>query len=296
MKDTIVYIRMLGVHVTKESHVLDNKTPSRDLAEAIARDVNALGLNCAQIFTHGPRFIVANKIDHDAILNTTSDIDLSVHSAYPTTKIWKLTSATDKKLDALKVQLAAASLIGASCLVLHINKIYPDEAAKVMKLIKPTVKKTKIKLLLEMVASKADANKTYETPEKIDNLTTLIGAEEDWWGWCVDTAHLWGAGVDVRKYTKMKDWLSRLTYKKRILMFHLNGSSAGLGSGKDKHEVAFSPDDLIWHGIKPEKSGVRAIVEFAVSRSIPIICEINRGSEENVRKSIAVIKSMFPAS
>ncbi len=288
---------MLGVHVTKDSHVLDDKTSASDLSVAIQRDLDALDLNCAQIFTHGPRFVVPNKVDYAAVKKSTANIDLSVHSAYPTTSIWKLsdgTSAADKKrIDAVKLQLAACMKIGAWGLVLHINKVFPDVAANVMHMLKPFVKKSKVKLVLEMVSSKADADKTYETPEKIDNLTTLIGADENWWGWCVDTAHLWGAGVDIKSYASMKSWLDRLTYKKKIVQFHLNGSSAIRGSGKDKHEIAFGPDDLIWNGVKPEASGVRAIVEFAEERGIPIICEINRGTEDNVKKSIAAIKKLY---
>jgi endonuclease IV len=289
---------MLGVHVAKDSHILDDKTAARDLSDAIERDLSAFNLNCAQIFTHGPRFIVQNKINYEEVKKVTHDIDLSVHSAYPTTGIWKYTdgkSAQDKtRLGALKYQLLACEKIDAWGLVLHINKIYPDEAAHVMSKIKNVVKKTKVKLILEMVASKSDADKTYETPEKIDNLTTLIGATDNWWGWCVDTAHLWGAGVDIRSYNDMKDWLNRLAYKKKILMFHLNGSSAARGSGKDKHEIAFGPDDLIWKGVDPKHSGVRAIAEFAADRNIPIICEINRGAEKDVKKSLNAIKALFP--
>ena len=288
---------MLGVHVTKESHVLDDKTTATDLSDAIARDLGVLELNCAQVFTHGPRFIVPNKINHAAVKNATADIDLSVHSAYPTTGIWKLTDGTSAKdkgrLDTIKLQLAACVKIGAWALVLHINKMYQDVAAEVMQKLKPIVKKSKVKLVLEMVSSKAHPDMTYETPEKIDNLTTLIGPKENWWGWCVDTAHLWGAGVDIRTYSQMKAWLDALVYKNKIVMFHLNGSSAVLGSGKDKHEIAFGPDDVIWNGVKPKDSGVRAIIEFAQERAIPVICEINRGAESDVKKSLEIIKNMF---
>lgn len=291
---------MLGVHVTKDSKVLDDKTVAKDLSIAIKRDTDKLKINCAQIFTHGPRFMVENKIDFNAVKTATKDIDLSVHSAYPTTSIWKYTDgksdADKKRLDAVKLQLLSCVKVGAWGLVLHINKVFPDVAATAIHALRDIVKKSKVKLILEMVASKADPNKTYETPEKIDNLTTLIGADETWWGWCVDTAHLWGAGVDIKSYTSMKNWLDRLTFKKRIVMFHLNGSSAALGSGKDKHEIAFSSDDLIWNGVKPEDSGVRAIIEFAEERSIPVICEINRGTEENVKKSLKTIKAMFKNS
>ncbi len=288
---------MLGVHVTKGSHVLDDKTAADDLSDAIERDMTELGLNCAQVYTYGPKFMVKNNVDYDAVKKTTKEIDVSVHSAYPTTGIWQIqgdTAAADvKKLDNIKLQLLSCTKIGAWGLVLHINKIYPDDAAFVMNILKPIVKKTKVVLLLEMVSSKSDADKTYDTPEKIDNLTTLIGCKDNWWGWCVDTAHLWGAGIDIRSYASMKSWLDRLTYKNKIRMFHLNGSSVVRGSGKDKHEIVFGPDDVIWKGIKPANSGVRAIVEFAEKRKIPIICEINRGTEANVRKSMVAIKKLF---
>ncbi len=291
---------MLGVHVSKESHVLDDKTVAKDLSVAVTRDVEALKLNCAQIFTFGPRFIVANKIDFEALVDATKDIDLSVHSAYATTSIWKVnksnktTDDSKKRLLNIKAQLLSCVKANAWGIVLHINRISPSEAKETMSILKPIVKKTTTMLILEMVSSKSHPEKTYETPEKIDNLTTLIGPNETWWGWCVDTAHLWGAGVDIASYENMKAWLDSLTYKKKVVMFHLNGSSAVRGSGADKHEAAFSPSDLIWKDKDPKKSGVRAIMEFASIYKIPVICEINRGSEADIRKSIATIKSLIP--
>jgi deoxyribonuclease-4 len=289
---------ILGIHVSKTSNTLDDKTPSYDLSDAIVRETTVLGLNAAQVFTYGPRQATPNKIDYDKVKSVTADIDLSVHSAYATTGIWKVNAEnksqakSKRMIDVVKLQLASCKKINAHSLVLHINKIYPDQAAETMKFLAPYAKKVGVKVVLEMVSSKADPDKTYETPEKIDNLTTLLGPKENWWGWCVDTAHLWGAGVDVSKYEYMTDWLNRLTYKKKISMFHLNGSYAKLGSGKDKHAIAFSSVDLIWYGIKPEESGVRAIVEFATKYKIPIICEINRGSEEEVVASLSAIKKL----
>lgn len=291
---------MIGVHVSKESHVLDDKKPASDISYAITRDVDSLHLNCAQIFTYGPRYMVANKIDYEKVVNATKDIDLSVHSAYSSTSIWHVnadnvsTEESKKRILAIKAQLLSCVKAKAWGLVLHVNRIWPDELTNTMKILKPIVKKTNVTLLLEMVASKAHADKTYETPEKIDNISTLVGARSKWWGWCVDTAHLWGAGVDVRSYDDMHNWLERLVYKEKIRMFHLNGSSATLGNGKDKHEAAFGPDDNIWNEVDPKKSGVRAIMEFAHKHDIPVICEINRGLEKDIRKSMEIVKSLIP--
>lgn len=285
----------LGVHVTKASHVLDDKTNAKSMSAAIMRDTSALPINAIQIFTYGPQYLVPNKIDFEEVVECTKDLDVTVHSAYMTTGIWKVTSEnkndadSKKKIDLFKAQMLSTKKVGAWGMVLHVNKEYPDNLAKTMKVLKPIAQKAGVKIILEMVAVKADANRTYETPEKIDNLTTMIGANESWWGWCVDTAHLWGAGVDIRSYDSMKTWLDSLTYKKKIVQFHLNGSSANRGSGKDKHEIAFSSDDKIWHGVKPEKSGLHAVVEFAIKHNITIICEINRGLESDVKKSLKTI-------
>ena len=286
---------ILGVHVTKSSHVLDDKTSTSDISGAILRDVAALNINAVQIFTYGPQHLQPNKIDFPATLAATKDLDLTVHSAYMTTGIWKIGLAntsdaeTKKRLDMFKAQLLSCKKVGAWGMVLHVTKQFPDIVASTMMQLKPLAKKAGVKIILEMVSNKSDPDQTYETPEKIDNVTTLIGPTAPWWGWCVDTAHLWGAGVDIRSYESMKTWLDSITYKKKIVQFHLNGSSAARGSGKDKHEIIFGPDDLIWKGVPPAKSGVRAVVEFALANNITIICEINRGKEEDVKKSLATV-------
>jgi len=277
----------LGVHVSKVSKVIKSKK-SLELHDAITRDLGEYCLNCAQIFTHGPRRMVPNKLNYKAIKKACREIDLSVHSSYGSVGIWnvtednKSTSKSKAIIAHIADQLKSCKAVGAWGLVLHISKHHADEVAYGMSLLKQYAVSTGVTILLEMVASKADDMLTYETPEKIDNLTTLIGPNEKWWGWCVDTAHLWGAGVDIRSYESMKDWLDRLTYKKKILMFHLNGSSSVLGSGTDKHEVVFGPDDVMWNSVEPEDSGLKAVIEFANEKLCTIICEINRGDPEDI--------------
>jgi deoxyribonuclease-4 len=286
---------ILGVHVTKASHVLDDKQTADDLSSAITRDIEALNINAAQVFTYGPQFLTPNKINFEAVKEATKDIDLTVHSAYMTTGIWKVSKENQEqkksknKLDLFKAQLISCKKIGAWGMVIHINKLDPEIIADTMHVLKPLAKRSGIKIILEMVAIKAHPDKTYETPEKIDNLTTLIGAKESWWGWCVDTSHIWGAGIDVKSYQNMKNWLDRITYKKKILMFHLNGSYADRGSGKDKHAIPFAKEDNIWSKVPPKESGVRAVVEFSLEHNCTMICEINRGTEKDAKKALETI-------
>ena len=288
---------LLGIHVSKTNDILGHKATD-DISDAIERDSKQLGINCAQIFTHGPQGHAAVKIDYDLLIKKTADINLTVHSSYPTIGIWKVKQSninefnSKRAINSIRAQLLACKKAHAWGLVLHISKILPDEAADTIRALKPMIKKIGVKLVLEMVSSKADENKTYETPEKINRLTELLGPNENWWGWCVDTAHLWGAGVNIQTYDNMKSWLDRIKHKEKILMFHLNGSSAVRASGQDKHEIAFGAKDDIWHGIDPQHSGVRAVVEYANKYELPIICEINRGTVEDYIMSIEKIKEL----
>lgn len=288
---------ILGVHVDKASKVLDDRR-SFDMEDAIGRDINKLGLNAAQIFTHNPRSSVATNMDYDLVKKATDDIDLTVHGTYTSVAIWKVTeeNKTSPKSKSLLLQftnqLKAVKSINAWCLVLHIIKLLPEQVVETMKILKPIAQKIDVQIALEMVANKAD-DKTYETPEKIDNLINLLGdANLNWYGFVIDTAHLWGAGIDCSSYNNMKKWLDNIVHKHKIVMFHLNGSYADRGSGKDKHAIAFSAEDKIWYGIKPESSGVRAVVEFAKKHKITIICEINRGTEKETIKSLEIIKNL----
>lgn len=289
---------MLGVHVSKKSLVLDKKTSAKSLAHAIKRDTDALNLNSAQVFTYGPRVTKRNKFNPSRIKEVTKDLHLSVHSAYSTVSVWKIlpnTPSSDKKkiLTAVNDQIKSCAEINAVYWVLHITKQLPEQVAYVMKkYIKPIAKKHKVKVLLEMVSSKADELLTYETPEKINNLTTTI-KPADWWGWCVDTAHLHGAGVAIRTNTQMSAWLKKLKYPKTIKMFHLNGSSVKLGSGKDKHEVPFGKYDVLWGNIVPEQSAVYSICQFAKKYNTVIICEIKRGSQKSVEHALEKITDML---
>ena len=286
---------MFGVHVTKSSHVLDDKTEADTLSEAIARDADALDLKSVQVFTYGPRFLVANKIDFDEVKQVVAKrkLSLSIHSAYATVSIWKMfdKDIDDRKKDIaiFSSQMRSCEKIGAWGMVLHVTKIEPDVVARVMKKIMPIATKTGVKIVLEMVANKAHKTNTYETPEKINRVSELIG--DGPWGWCIDTAHLWGAGVDVKSYSNMKEWLDKLKHKDRVVQIHLNGSSAILASGKDKHEIAFSPDDKIWYKVKPQDSGLKAIVEFAIERNIDVTLEINRGAEKYTRALLEILNN-----
>jgi deoxyribonuclease-4 len=288
---------ILGVHVGKKSKVLDNKV-DRTLDVALKEEMDFFKLNAAQIFVMGPQRPIPAKLDEKKVREVTQDIDLTVHGCYLSVGLWKINKdnvhqqESKTRLNRLMVELKMCKAIGAWGYVVHIAKQLPEVIAETMQIIKPIAKKIGVTILLEMVASKSHPEKTYETPEKLDNLATLIGPQEDWWGFCVDTSHIWAAGVDVQEYSTMQKWLDRFTFKKKIKLWHLNGSSQALLSGKDRHAIPFDKTDKIWHNIKPEDSGAKAIIEYATIHNIPMILEINTGDQEETIKSLDTIKKL----
>jgi endonuclease IV len=295
------YIEMakliVGVHVSRKSHMLDDDA-ERVLEDAITLHVKSLGITAVQIFTHGPRTLYRNKIDLEAIAKASSGLNLTAHSPYATVSLWNLdpenltSSEARSMIGIIANQFDAARTAGAWGVVIHMTLHPPETIAKfTRRILHPLARKYGVTPLLEMVANKSHDTNTYETPEKLNRLSALIRG--NYYGWTVDTAHLWAAGEDIASYDAMHTWLSRVK-PGMIKQFHLNGSSATQGNGKDKHEIPFCSSDNIFHRYRanPKKSGVYAIVQYAAQHKICIICEINRGSEADTRWCLDVMHGM----
>lgn len=297
---------MLGIHVKKTSSALGPPHRERKtLANAIQVDCSILGLDAAQIFTHGPRNHVKNLNQQDIvdIKALSGTISISVHSSYPTVAIWNLTHAnkdtpaSKRIIGHIRDQLKCCAEIDARGLVIHISRKRPSVIVEAMEICAPIAKKIGVPIWLEMISSKAHEDLTYETPEKLNRLVDCLKhIDPAVWGLCVDTAHVWGSGTDISDRDQMDAWMSDLTdaTRAKISIMHLNGSSSAFGSGSDKHEVAFCSADLIYgKNLKsPHLSGVKSIIDYCTPNRIPVILEINRGAESDVIDCIDIIAAM----
>jgi deoxyribonuclease-4 len=297
--------KMLGIHVAKVSKVLNSPNKTRKTMEkSIYTDTEVLGLNSAQIFVCGPRGYKNNIVGEEAkIKKLSKSIHLFVHSSYPSVGIWNVNESNkaDGKpkqvLSHITHQLKTCKMIGADGLVVHLSRRPVEDFARTMTAIQTDIAKTKVPVYLEMIASKGHEILTYETPEKLNKLCkALKNVNKKTWGLCVDTAHLFGAGEDIGSKEQMDAWFDGLSTAavKKIKLFHLNGSSCVRGSGKDKHSIPFSDEDNVYSEFSdnPEESGVASIIKFCHTNKVPIILEINRGSEEDTIKCLDIITSM----
>lgn len=306
----------IGVHVAKFSKVLPEPHNDRkEMIDAIRIDTTQLELKACQIFTHGPKDRNPNRMDYKAVKAycEKNDINLYVHTAYVTTSIWNDLSDSNNLKDShynnLKFivdQFKAADTLAAKGIVLHTPKKSPTETVEILKTVVPQIEKFKTPLIFEMTSIKSDPELSYDTPEKINRLCDMLMAEfkYDNWGWCVDTAHLWGAGIDVTNPKIMTKWFKGLKYPERILLIHLNGSSFDtFGKGVDVHKAVFAVDDHIWNkdsnisngfdAKKIKKSSLSVLAKFAKKNKIDCICEINRGAFEEIKYSVNTLTEIF---
>lgn len=312
---------MIGLHVHKHTR--------KTLTKAIDKDSEKYELECVQIFTHNPRTGSAIKMNYEDVLKKCEELDLPlvVHSAYITTGVLKLENKEEleqtkgkKKLNLLKRQLEACVELEALGLVVHLPKAPLSTIVKAMTLIEPTRKKTGCKILLENMWYKPDGKNTFQTPQRLSKLCEHLSKakiSKDGWGICLDSAHMWAGmtfdnikdSYDVRTFNGMKKWLKDFKYRKKIDLIHFNGSYTPITYHKDQHCIPMLyKEDLLW-GIekKPdykklgkkklksllpytEKMGLRYLIKFAKKYDIPMTLEVNRGTDEEIKWSIALLK------
>lgn len=154
-------------------------------------------------------------------------------------------------------------------------------------------------------------NSHYESPAKLRALFSAIRQNIDpyllYFGLCIDTAHIWGCGIDISSHEAASTWIEALESCHDIIpphaiMLHLNDSVYGLGSGRDEHECLFM--GRIWedYAMTPERSGLAVFLDYAHRFNIPVVLERKArggGSDEHttelaLKADVAAIAQLLP--
>ena len=303
----------VGVHISKVSSILKNPYKNRkSLLDAIRIECDQLKINTCQIFVQGPKNGKMSNIDEINIKKycTEGKINLYVHSSYITVGCWNINNQNkfDKKsqyfINLIEKQLDVCDAINSNGFVIHLSKKTPEQIIETLKILFPFIKKYKTPILLEQPAKKPDINMTYESPEKINYMTELIIKELPnlYFGWCLDTCHLWSGGIELNKSNIIKKYFLDFKYPKYIKLFHLNGGNIKIfNTGVDKHDVILSKDDNIFsnsvHKIgdinKSKKTNLGILIKFAKKNNIDTILEVNTGNFTDVDHAIDTIKTLI---
>lgn len=270
--------KCIGLHL----HQLEGKSYAESLIELKKKFPELCDV---QVFTHVPYSL--KPMEYDAELLPTAKrlgVDIVVHGSYLCVP-WKSKHLAHHTLE----NIIASQKYHSFGAIAHMPYMAPKEMIDGLDYLIGLMRRKHItnKLILEISALPYDKNKSYETPEKINNLTQEIverGFEPEI-GICIDTAHVFTGGGKIRTYEEAKQFIDALN-KRLIVMIHLNGNSNDPAIVKgDRHEIPLTKNDLIWHDLTYEEAGCRAFIEFTRDANIPCIMETNQRSHthEDIR-------------
>lgn len=240
-----------GLHIKKNYFNINHE----NLTESIISETQDYGIDCVQIFTHGPRNFSRVNLDID-ILKKTS-LKIYSHSPYPA--ISSLNIADYEKMQKKHIDLyknyvdLTNDIPQFKGFVVHLPKNTPTNITRSINELKNIFTNKNNPIILEMRAMKIRNGYSYILTDELNELSDSLKKTYCEWGLCIDTAHLWAGGIDVAK--KWDKWYNKLTpyTKSKIRLFHLNGALSKLyETGKDKHIIPFSKEDGIWGDIIPE--------------------------------------------
>lgn len=265
----------LGVHVSISGHIY----------EAIDRAVS-LGCNTFQIFPRNPRQIRSDKVD---ILEEVEEFRLRrlkvdirpvvVHMPYTV----NLASANERiynlSLRSYIEDINDSSLLEAEYLVTHLGSFVASSekgglerfTQGISKVLRETA--NSIAILLENTAGSGS-----QLGDKIEHLQYVIKKNNSSkrLGLCLDTAHAFEAGFNIREKSGLDDFLARIDRLlgiDRLKVIHLNDSKTDLGSNLDRHQH-------IGKGFLG-KEGIANIINHKLLRDLPFILETPKKNDED---------------
>ena len=258
--------------------------------------MHELGATAMQIFT-GPSqsssLRVKQKVNNPELIKQyleRNSIKLVIHAIY--TLNLCSAPATSKRIkyaqDNLIYDLELAEKIGACCVVVHIGSqgehdsetAYSNMASNVKAILAATATSApNTKLALEVPAGQGK-----QIASNLADLTRLwmlcikdidiISRHR--LGICLDTAHLFSSGHDIRTVEQFKEYLQAFDSaigKAHLFCIHLNDSKAPLSSRRDVHQGIGEGYLFGKSQITDALKVIQELVKFAKTLAIPVILE-----------------------
>ena len=210
-----------------------------------------IGAEVIQIFTQSPRAWkptqYAEEVLHDyrvAQENSPLVTETFCHATYLINLATGQTDLLERSRDCLAANLAAATGMGASGLVLHVGSHkgsgLADCVPQVVAALLDTLDRqpgTGCPILLENAAGAGGT-----VGRSFDELATILdaagGSHASQLGVCLDTQHLWASGISytsVEEADRVVAQFDAAIGLTRLRCLHLNDSKVGLGENRDRH-------------------------------------------------------------
>jgi deoxyribonuclease-4 len=274
---------ILGAHVRRRRS---------GIAGAI-EEAHARGADCLQIFISNPRSWAAPRYDDAEIERFREELAASelrpcvAHLSYVgNVASWDPTTL-GRTRELLRETVHACDQLGVDLLVVHTGAGGAQDrhaalraAAESFRL---AVEETQeVRLVAELMAGTRAA--VASLPHEAEELFTEVG--DDRLGLCLDTAHLFAAGVeldDPAGVTGLADELGGRGDASRLALVHANDSAFERGARRDRHA------DIGDGMIGPE--GWRALVNDPLIGSVPWMLE-TPGDVNRQRADLAHLRSL----
>ena len=208
---------------------------------------NDLGCECFQIFSRSPRGGKPPELKDglvESFLNECGKYDITeyyIHTPYYINLCSEKEELRDSSIAIIKEELERGSTLGVKYIMTHLGSSKGFDRKQAVNMIIEGLKKIidntnfSTKLLLENTAGQgATMGDSFEELSEI-----LDGVKGSEIAICIDTAHLFASGYDIRTEEKFKETFGKLSETvgvENIKLFHGNDSKVGLGERKDRHE------------------------------------------------------------
>jgi deoxyribonuclease-4 len=248
----------IGVHNSTNGGILN-----------VIKEIEFLKTNATQFFIHSPRIWNIKEIDENEkkiFKDSIKRIDIFpvvVHSSYLINPLSKNIETVEKSKNLLESELKNSAGI-SDYYVLHIkenrDETLDENIKKLINFFKKLKLNDSVKILFE--------NSAWGLTSDIKNLFKFYNSLKDYspvYGLCLDTAHIYEAGYDIRTKEGVERILENLKEISKLKLIHLNDSKTKLSSHTDRHFH-------IGKG-KIGIDGFKNFFEFKEFRKIPLILE-----------------------
>lgn len=206
-----------------------------------------LGCECFQIFSRSPRGGKAPELKSELVesfLNECSKYNISeyyIHTPYYINLCSEKKELRDSSIAIIREDLERGSLLGVKYIMTHLGSSKDTSRNVAIKLIIEGLKiiiddsNFTTKLLLENTAGQGAT-----VGDRFEELAEILEGVRGYdIGICIDTAHTFAAGYDIRGKKEFKNTLNKISDTfgiESIKLFHGNDSKVGFGERKDRHE------------------------------------------------------------
>lgn len=276
----------IGVHVTKKYNSKQKLTMEQSI-ESTKKELNFPQMRVCQIFVAEPSgyhyLIKKDQEDSFSTFIKRSGMIVLAHGRYLDTPF--SSNVTQSTLTYIRNEVSLCNRLGIKGFIIHLYR-YP--ASLVIDILKKLDLDPNVQIILETPAISPD-KAIYNSPLALYHLYHATKQAKLNCGICIDTCHIYSAGLNITDLKIMKDFFTEIIklIPSKDIVIHLNDSAAVLGSGIDRH--ASLGEGKIW---EKHTTSLTWLLQFIKKYKIITILE-RSNKNGSLKLDLSVIKELL---